>query len=327
MERIKRVARPTTLILDDEVPRVSKRAAFFERALRGDLGDKAKAERTRFAVKHPFTFAMRGMQMAMVPFQDGEVAGARAPGDPESNARAVKALCYWLGTDLVGICRIPDYAWFSHREDGSPIAPAHETAIVLLIDQGFETMEGASGDDWISGSQSMRAYMRGAEITGILARHLRTLGHSARAQTNIDSEVLHIPLILQAGLGELSRIGELVLNPFVGPRFKSVVVTTDMPLAVDLPIDFGLQGMCSKCNKCARECPCSAISAGPKVMFNGYEMWKPDVERCSRYRLTNPKGAACGRCMKTCPYNHEGLLVHRAFLWLAIHVPAARRCP
>ena len=186
-------------------------------------------------------------------------------------------------------------------------------------------MEGASGDDWISGSQSMRAYMRGAEITGILAQHLRALGHSARAQTNIDSEVLHIPLILLAGLGELSRIGELVLNPFVGPRFKSVVVTTDMPLAVDLPIDFGLQDMCAKCNKCARECPCAAISAGPKVMFNGYEMWKPDVERCSRYRLTNPKGAACGRCMKTCPYNHEGLLVHRAFLWLAIHVPAARR--
>jgi len=60
-------------------------------------------------------------------------------------------------------------------------------------------------------------------------------------------------------------------------------------------------------------------------MFNGYETWKPDVERCARYRLTNPKGAACGRCMKTCPYNHEGLLGHRLMLWLAIHVPASRR--
>jgi ferredoxin len=47
-------------------------------------------------------------------------------------------------------------------------------------------------------------------------------------------------------------------------------------------------------------------------------MWKPDVERCARYRVTNPKGSACGRCMKTCPYNAEGLLVHRAFLWAAI---------
>jgi ferredoxin len=77
--------------------------------------------------------------------------------------------------------------------------------------------------------------------------------------------------------------------------------------------------------KCARECPCSAISFGGKVMFNGYEMWKPDVERCARYRVTNPHGSACGRCMKTCPYNHEGLLAHRMFLWAAIHLPWTRR--
>jgi ferredoxin len=171
----------------------------------------------------------------------------------------------------------------------------------------------------------MRGYMRGAEIVGMMAAHIRNLGYSARAHTNVDSDVLHIPLILYAGLGELSRIGELVLNPFVGPRFKSAVITTDMPLAPDRMIDFGLQDMCNKCMKCARECPCDAIPWGDKVMFNGYEMWKPDAERCARYRVTNPKGAACGRCMKTCPYNHEGLLYHRFFLWLAMHVPAARK--
>ncbi|MCB1810881.1 MAG: Fe-S protein, partial [Candidatus Competibacteraceae bacterium] len=86
----------------------------------------------------------------------------------------------------------------------------------MLIDQGYDTMEGASGDDWISGAQSMRAYLRGAEIAGIMADLLRGLGFPARAQTNADSDVLHIPLLLWAGLGELSRIGELVLNPFVG---------------------------------------------------------------------------------------------------------------
>ena len=62
------------------------------------------------------------------------------------------------------------------------------------------------------------------------------------------------------------------------------------------------------CMKCARECPCNAIPFGPKVMFNGYEMWKPDVEKCGRYRLSNDKGSACGRCMKTCPYNREDLV-------------------
>ncbi|PON14735.1 Fe-S protein, partial [Candidatus Entotheonella serta] len=168
-------------------------------------------------------------------------------------------MAYYLGGDMVGVCACPEFAWSSHKVGGEPIEPVHRNAIVILIDQGYETMEGASGDDWIIGAQSMRAYMRGAEIAGIMAEHIRSLGWSARSQTNADSHVLHIPLVLLAGLGELSRIGELVLNPFVGPRFKSVVVTTDMPLKADKPIDFGLQDFCNQCNKCARECPCGAI--------------------------------------------------------------------
>ena len=171
----------------------------------------------------------------------------------------------------------------------------------------------------------MRAYMRGGQIAGIMAEHIRSLGYGARSHTNRASEVLHIPLILEAGLGEMSRIGELVLNPFVGPRFKSVVLTTDMPLMVDKKIDFGLQDICGKCTKCARECPCGAISFGDKIMFNGYETWKPDVEKCTKYRLGNMKGAACGRCMKTCPFNTEGVLAERVLLWLAIKVRYTRR--
>ncbi|GHD54677.1 hypothetical protein GCM10017083_32470 [Thalassobaculum fulvum] len=339
MEQVKRVDRPTTLILDDEVPRVPKRAAFFERALRGDLGDKSRAERGRFALKHPFAHAMTPLIRGMVPMQDGPAAETAPHGlsDPAANARAVKSLSYFLGADLTGICEVPRYAWFSHKEDGTPIEPYHRYAVVMLIDQEFDTMEGASGDDWISGAQSMRAYMRGAEIAGVMADTLRDLGVPARPQTNLDSDVLHIPLVLWAGLGELARIGELVLNPFVGPRFKSVVLTTDLPLEVDRPIDFGLQYFCDRCLKCARECPCDAIPYGPKVMFNGYEMWKPDVERCTRYRLTNVKGSACGRCMKTCPLNKvisaDGPLLTRVASWMGVNamwakpamVPAAVR--
>ena len=115
-----------------------------------------------------------------------------------------------------------------------------------------------------------------------------------------------------------------MLNPFVGPRFKSGVVTTDMPLTPDRPIDFGLQDFCNKCTKCARECPVGAIRFGDKIMFNGYEMWKPDVDRCARYRITNMRGSACGRCMKTCPYNVEGVLAERPFQWAAMKLPFAR---
>ena len=326
METVKRVERPTTLIIDDEVPRVPKRAAFFERALQGDLGPRAQKERGRFSFKHPTSQSLLKTIRSLVPYQDGDAAAdpdMDRYGDPAANAKAVKALSYFLGADLTGICEVPRYAWHSHKEDGRPIEMYHRYAVVMLIDQGFDTMEGASGDDWISGTQSMRGYLRGAEIAGVMADLLRGQGFSSRSQTNADSDVLHIPLILWAGLGELSRIGELVLNPFVGPRFKSVVFTTDFPMEVDKPIDFRLQYFCDNCLKCARECPCDAIPWGKKVMFNAYEMWKIDAERCTRYRLTNSKGAACGRCMKTCPLNKvvdmDGPLVTRMASWLGIN--------
>ena len=326
METVKQVERPTTLIIDDEVPRVPKRAAFFERALQGDLGPRAQKERSRFSFKHPTSQSLLKTIRSLVPYQDGDAAAdpdMDRYGDPAANAKAVKALSYFLGADLTGICEVPRYAWHSHKEDGRPIEMYHRYAVVMLIDQGFDTMEGASGDDWISGTQSMRGYLRGAEIAGVMADLLRGQGFSSRSQTNADSDVLHIPLILWAGLGELSRIGELVLNPFVGPRFKSVVFTTDFPMEVDKPIDFRLQYFCNNCLKCARECPCDAIPWGNKVMFNAYEMWKIDAERCTRYRLTNSKGAACGRCMKTCPLNKvvdmDGPLVTRMASWLGIN--------
>jgi len=107
--------------------------------------------------------------------------------------------------------------------------------------------------------------------------------------------VLPLPLTLLTGLGELSRIGEVVLNPYLGQRFKTAVITTSLPMAVDKSIDFGLQDFCNKCKKCAREGTPGAISFSDKVMFNGYEMWKPDVESCTRYRVTNPAVSGCGR--------------------------------
>jgi reductive dehalogenase len=326
MERVKRSDATTTLITD-EIPRVPKRAAFFSRALAGDLGPKAQRERARFATKTPNADAMVPLIRAMVPLQDGPIAKNPMPDtdDPDWNALCIKAAGHFLGADMVGISEAPDFAWFSHEEDGTEITPNHRYAITMLIDQGHETMEGASGDDWISGAQSMRSYMRSGEIAGVLAEHIRNLGHGARSQTNADSQVLQIPLILLAGLGEMSRIGELVLNPFVGPRFKSVVITTNLPLTPDKPINFGLQDFCYKCLKCARECPCHAIPFGPKVMFNGYEIWKPDAEKCASYRVTNPKGSACGRCMKTCPFNLEGLMGERLALWASVHLPFTRK--
>lgn len=326
MEKVKRVDEPTTLIIADEVQQASARHNFFVRAGAGDLGPRPKTEVGRFVEKAPHGLAARGLLGQLTALHEGPVAPDKASNtdDPHLNAVAVKALGHFLGADITGICKIPDYAWYSHRADGTPIDPIHTNAIAFVLDQGRDTMEGASGDDWISGAQSMRAYLRASIISNVIAAHIRRLGHEAKAHSSASDDLAHIPLLLHAGMGELSRIGELVLNPFVGPRFKSGVISTNMPLTADKPIDFGLQDFCTKCTKCARECPCGAIRFGGKKMFNGYEMWKPDVDRCARYRITNMRGSACGRCMKTCPYNTEGVLTEWPFLWAAMNLPSAR---
>ena len=325
METVKRVDKPTTRIDADKVKRVPYRGAFFTRAFYGDLGERVKEERPRMIDKYPLGAAMGDVMRHLIPMQFGDVAPEKAPDtdDPEEMAKHIKSLAYFLDIDIVGICEVPDYAWYSHDHEGKEIIPDHKYAIVMIFDQGFETMEGASGDDWISGSQSYRAYLKGQVNGSVIANYIRRLGYDARCHSSIRGQVLQIPLMLLAGLGEMSRIGELVLNPFIGPRMKVAVVTTDLPMTVDKPIDFGLQQFCSKCYKCARECPCNAIPFGDKIMYNAYEIWKPDVENCAKYRVTNQKGSACGRCMKTCPLNKvvtkDGPLVQRIASWLGIN--------
>ena len=324
-ETLKRVEDPTTYIDEAHVARVPKRADLFARAQFGDMGKgNQKAATGGFYVRKAApSMAQRRMLGAFVLLQDGKSSTGARPSDAARNAANIKAASYWLGVDAVGISRCPDWTWYSHDATGEEIKPEHDQAISMIIDQGFETTDGTSGDDWIAVAQSMRAYLRFSLLGGVIARQIRNLGYKAKAHSVMDGEVLQPPLLLLSGLGEVSRIGEVILNPFLGPRLKSGVVTTDMPLAHDKPIDFGLQSFCESCNKCARECPAGAITAGPKKMFNGYEIWKSDSQKCTTYRITTPGGAMCGRCMKTCPWNLEGLFAEKPFRWAAMNLPKA----
>lgn len=328
-EKLKRVERTTTFIDEERIPRVPKSSEMFLRAAFGDLGKPAlEASKDGYSVsKAPLAAALRLALNVYSLLQRGPAAPVRAKGydNPDTNAAMVKATMHFLGADLAGVSRAPAWVWYSHRQDGSVMEVAHPNAISVMIDQGFDTMDGASGDDWISSAQSMRTYMRAALVCGVVGQHLRNLGFSATAHSAADSDVIQTPLVLLAGLGEVSRIGETILNPFLGPRLKTGILTTDFPMTADKPIDFGLQNFCNSCNKCARECPSGAISAGKKVMFNGYEIWKADTAKCTQYRTTNLGGAMCGRCMKTCPWNLEGLFAERPFRWAAMNMPWAAK--
>ena len=325
-ERLKRLEKPTTFIDEERVARVPKRTDMFTRSLFGDMGkpNQEAAREGLYVNKAAPSKAQRRALGAFLLLQDGPANPDGAlPSNARRNAENVKAASYFIGADAVGISRCPEWSWYSHDANGDPLDPPHDQAISIIIDQGYDTMEGASGDDWIAVSQSMRAYLRFSLLGGVIAQQIRNLGYKAKAHTVLDGEVLQPPLLLLSGLGEVSRIGEVILNPYLGPRLKSGAITTDMPLEHDKPIDFGLQKFCESCNKCARECPAGAITAGPKLMFNGYEIWKSDSQKCTTYRVTNKAGAMCGRCMKTCPWNLEGVFKEAPFRWAAMNVPAA----
>lgn len=328
-EKLKRVEKPTTYIDEPNVARVPKRADMFARAQFGDMGPKVQegTKRGNYVRKAPVSMAQRHLLGALVLLQNQPAAEdvSASTSDAKRNGENLKAACNFLGVDAVGLSRCPDWAYYSHNALGDEITPYHDNAVSMIVDQGYDTMEGASGDDWIGVAQSMRAYLRFSLLGGVVANQIRRLGFSARVHSVMDGEVLQPPLLLLAGLGEVSRIGEVVLNPLLGPRLKSGAVTTSLPMQHDKPIDFGLQNFCENCNKCARECPSGAITAGPKLMFNGYEIWKSDSQKCATYRITNEGGAMCGRCMKTCPWNLEGLFSEAPFRWAAMHFPGAAK--
>jgi reductive dehalogenase len=328
MHTIKRVNRPTTGIHEDQIPRVHEGAHGFSLALRGELGPFLQKERRRFATKHPLSAALVSMQSTLRSTVEGPVAERPAPitKDPALISRHIKETAYFLRADAVGICRVPPYAVYSHSAaTNEPIELKHEYAIAILVDQDARTAQASSGHDWISNSMSFVAYSASGFIACILADYIRRLGYPARAHHALSYQVIVPPILLWAGLGEVSRMSECVLHPFLGPRFKASVVTTDLPLLCDSPIDFGLQDFCTKCKKCARNCPSGALSDGGKVMFNGYERWPSDMRKCTSMRVGNQKGASCGTCLTVCPWNKPYTPLHRAAGWTVRHFPPARR--
>ncbi len=244
----------------------------------------------------------------------------------------IKDAAYFLRADEVGIGKMPPYAYYSHKvtvarpvlatkpveECLAPITERLPYVIVVMVDQNLQTMLASTGYDGISGSMSMKSYHATGNIAIILAKYIRSLGYNARAHHAFNYAAAMPPLVIAAGLGELSRTGDCTINPRLGFRHKVAAVTTDLPLAPDQPIDFGLQDFCRVCKKCADNCPNKAITFDQDpVEHNGYLRWKSDMRLCTEFRTTNEEGSSCGRCMKVCPWNSkEDSWFHQAGTWI-----------
>ncbi len=318
LERLKRVDEPTTYI-GPHVRRVSERQAGFIKATKGEYGRRFQVESGRFVSKEPLAAALDQMvdDLGALDLVDVYPKLAPLPNDPAAQSRHIEALGYFLRADCVGVCELPQFAVYESDREERPIELDHKYAIVFLVDQGWRTFNGALGSDWISAAQSMKSYSTSGFIATVVSNYIRRLGYEAEPHFSGHYKVVMPPLVLLSGLGEMSRFGNSVLNPFLGTRYKASAVTTNLPLEPDKPIDFGLQHYCKVCKKCARECPSQALShADETIIYNNYETYGLDVEACTRMRVGNPAGASCGRCIKVCPWNKPYEGIHKAIEWV-----------
>jgi ferredoxin len=255
---------------------------------------------------------------------DGEPSPERIEFPPARAAQKIKALARLLGADLVGIGPLRQEWVYSHvgrsfgdREGfqpwGTPVDLDHHTHAIAMgfrMDHGL--IQGAP--DFPALLATAKGYATGAWVSIQLAGYIRMLGFSARAHHLYNYRVLAVPVAVDCGLGELSRAGFLLTREF-GLGLRLGVVTTDMPLAHDRPVDSGVQSFCTTCELCAEHCPIGAIPRGNKVEYNGIKKWKLDEAKC--YRYWHAVGTDCALCMAACPWTKPSTWFHRSLAWLA----------
>jgi len=249
---------------------------------------------------------------------DGEPAKTKKDFSPERAKHKVKETARIYGADLVGVGSLRQEWAYSHvgstggdqpgyKQWGTQInLSAHTNAIAMGFCMDLELLNTAPNFPTMLGTA--QAYARSAWAAVRVADYIRQLGYLARAHHFSNYQVLVVPVAVDCGLGELSRAGYLLTKEY-GLGVRLSIVTTDMPLAYDQPVDIGVQSFCEQCLICAEECPSGAIPLGGKTLHNGVIKWKLDQQKCYSYWHVN--GTDCGICMAVCPWTKPRTLFHR----------------
>ena len=257
-----------------------------------------------------------------------ELRGNRINIIPEDATERVKGYTLRLGADLVGITEINPLWMYSHRgeifhdnweEWGQEIKVEHSYAVVFATEMS-RTMVGASPHT-PTVMESLHNYSKGAFIATQVASFIANLGYSATANHMRHFEALMVPLAVDAGLGELGRLGYLITKEF-GPRLRLGAVTTDLPLLPDKPVDIGVEDFCKLCRKCALCCPSNSIPLEDQMEFNGTSRWKLNPETCFAY--WGKVGTDCNICMRVCPWSHARTFPHKIIVKLITRNSLAR---
>jgi len=253
----------------------------------------------------------------------------RSSMSPEAATLRVKGFARHLGAGLVGVTKMNPLWVYSHRGEifyenweqwGEEIEVDHPFAIVFAVEMDREMVYTAPHTPSVA--ESALSYSKGTWISTQLAAYIANLGFAATANHSRHYDLLLVPAAVAAGLGEMGRFGYLITKE-LGPRVRIFVVTTNLPLIADHPVDIGIEDFCSFCKKCARCCPSNSIPDGDQQEFNGTERWKLNAETCFGYWAK--VGTDCNVCMRVCPWSHARTFSHRVVISLVVRNKWARR--
>ena len=224
--------------------------------------------------------------------QDGEAALAarQRHADPAANAGLVKAACGKLGADLVGICDF-DRAWLRPGKDGRPAELPGDYARAVVMAVAMDRVAIAASPAPAATRATAVGYMRMAVVAVAAADFIRRCGYKALPTRN--KVAYNVPLAVAAGLGEIGHSGLLVTKSH-GPCVRICKVFTDMPLAADAPVEFGVREYCGGCGACVGGCPVGAILAGSSDPAG------VDGKRCQSF--WRQIGHNCSTCIALCPF-------------------------
>lgn len=246
-------------------------------------------------------------------------------GTPEEMSSELKRVARVFGADLVGITHY-DQRWvYTHKysaqteaEKPNDLPSGLDHVIVVAQEMDYELIETVPSA--LSGTATGLGYSKDVVVLLSIAQYIRNLGY--RAVASLNDTALAIPLAIQAGLGEYGRHGLVITKEF-GPRVRFGKIFTDLPLAHDQPIRFGVREFCEICRRCTQACPPKAISnVSPTAeIYNqsniiGVRKWTTDGEKCFNF-WTN-QNSDCSICIRVCPYNKDySQWIHRLGRWLA----------
>jgi reductive dehalogenase len=189
---------------------------------------------------------------------------------------------------------------FEQAEDAWYIPESMNRVIALAFEEEYYAIANSPGR--LASAAVGNGYSRMAITSSTLADFIRGLGYRALPAGN--GVGLRIPFAVDAGLGQVGRLG-LLITPKYGPRVRIAKVITDMPLVPNSPIDFGVTEFCEACMLCADECPSESITSGPrtwqgKVNSNNPGVLKWYVEGATCFDFN---GFSCSNCKRCCPFN------------------------